>query len=395
MIQKVKKLKSGVLFVENQIQVAKPKIIAKPKITATEVKGTFEQPISYHMYGVFMQWLLANRSSEIAGFFSIEGGTIRWAVRCSNDRNGSHVTMAHEQQMEAMKLLDEENKNRMALNEEKGTNHQKLTFDGQFHTHPNFSAFWSGTDENDQEETVYDQVDFNPEGGTTMFMVYNLSHMRLRKWWWNLGTEGIPEIFYQEGVVTLGGEKVNVPFGIDYRSRSYTPPINGGYQDGSYNYYNPTGGYSQTWIDQEGGEIDGDFDPDAFFMLEWLVEAYDDQDQDGFRQAIESLTDREFMDIIYELKIMDRADIAEKVQNIYIKLSEEWWEKQEGWQDNRETPEDFGQRTYVDTETGEVVTVNNFEDRNLGPQALRRLQGYTDNEEETVKEDDPTDGLPY
>lgn len=389
----IEQLESGVVVVKNSKKPAEQKLLksktdtseSAPVFKLTPVNGEFELPITYHMYGVFMQWLLANRHHEIAGFFSIEDGVIKWAVRCSNDQNGGHVTMTEAQITEAVKILDEENEKRMALNEEKGTQYEKLVFNGQFHTHPFFNAFWSGTDEDDQADHVYDMVCFNPEGGETYFMVYNLGHLRLRKWWWNMGTENWPVVFYQEGVVTLGGEKLNVQShsGSGYRMTGhYYPRTNGAWQDGSWGYYDETGGYYEQWKATQQG-YEEDLDDDFVFTIDWVIEAWDEPDTDSLHQAVECLTDREYNDLVFQLKVMERDDVVAGVEAIRAKLIDDYYAE---LADGRETPEDFGQHqiTYIDNETGEVFQVKDSE-------ALARI--LDDNEE--VAEDDPTDGLPY
>ena len=291
--------------------------------------------------------------------------------------------MTEAQITESIKLLDEENEKRVRLNEEKGTNYEKLIFNGQWHTHPFFNAFWSGTDENDQEDHVYDMVCFNPEGGETYFMVYNLGHMRLKKWWWNLGPDNYPVVFNQEGVVTLGGEKLNVQShsGSGYhRTSHYYPRTNGNWRDGSWGYYDETDSYYETWAANQR-EIEDDLDDDFIFTIDWVIEAWDEPDAESLRQAVECLTDREYNDLIHQLRVMDRDDIVTGVEKIRTEMIQDYYSQ---LADEREDPADFGQVRYVDKETGEVFNISDFD-----PDTLKRLA------DEEVVEDDPTDGLPY
>lgn len=287
------------------------------KFTATHVEGEFKLPITHHMLGVFIQWQLENSDTEIAGFFSIEDGILRWGVKCSNDNNGAHVTMSHSQQVESMELLDQENRQRAELNELKGTNYAKLKFDGQWHTHPGFSAYWSGTDISDQEETIYDQVDFNPQGGSTMFMVYNLTDMRLRKWWWNLGTDGKPEIFYQDGVVVIGSNKQELDLSTSYSggisdyvtSYKYVDDGIPWYNDGDFGF-SRNKKYEYENKNVEIIDLNADYG-DTHYCAECLVHFYDCSDWTSFEDAIESLDYLEFSETVELLHHSDRKDVAD------------------------------------------------------------------------------------
>lgn len=127
-------------------------------------------PVSEEVFFQMCQWELDNSGKEIGGAFVYdpENGIV-WAHKDdqADERPGHVESSTGEATVQAL-LAGYGIPN------------------GQFHTHPGFSAYFSGEDVSDQAEFLWDAMKVNP-AGYHLFMVFDQLQWRIRKVEWRDG----------------------------------------------------------------------------------------------------------------------------------------------------------------------------------------------------------------
>lgn len=130
--------------------------------------GHFAPTVTEEAYHQFVEMLLQEHQIEIAGIFHLNEAddTIDWFWRDQASKgSGGGVHSDDGQGIVAAMLAGVGIPN------------------GQWHTHPGFGTFWSGTDLTDQGATVRDAMQIATTG-TTYFIVANALNWRIRKVSW-------------------------------------------------------------------------------------------------------------------------------------------------------------------------------------------------------------------
>lgn len=112
-----------------------------------------------------LQQQAKHAGKEIAGFATVEDGCVDWICYTSVGEGASVTTTSSDETWAALQL-DDENKGRSL----------RL----QWHTHPGFGTFWSGTDTSDQYARIDALMDIS-NSGDYWFIVFDPSSTDLAK----------------------------------------------------------------------------------------------------------------------------------------------------------------------------------------------------------------------